>query len=83
MHLFVNVIIGFFSFCIFIKFFLYLSFKIYIIFAVFVFKFILFLAVLSLCCFACVFSSCGKQGLLLVAVLLLLIAVASLVEHRL
>ena len=48
MHLFVNVIIGFFSFCIFIKIFLYLSFKIYIIFVGFFFKFILFLAVLSL-----------------------------------
>ena len=44
----------------------------------------LFLTVLGLCCFAWVFSSCGNQGLLFVAVLGLLVVVASLVaEHRL
>ena len=42
------------------------------------------MAVLGLCCCAWAFSSCGKQGLLFVAVHGLLIAVASLVaEHRL
>ena len=40
-------------------------------------KFYLFLAVLGLCCCAQAFSSCGKRGLLFVAVLRLLIAVAS------
>ena len=46
--------------------------------------FILFLAVLGLCCCARAFSSCGEQGLLFVVVRGLLIAVASLaVEHRL
>ena len=45
---------------------------------------ILFLAALGLCCCAQAFSSCSKQGLLFVAVLGLLIAVASLVaEHGL
>uniref|UniRef100_A0A8C6C9G7 single-stranded DNA cytosine deaminase n=1 Tax=Monodon monoceros TaxID=40151 RepID=A0A8C6C9G7_MONMO len=44
----------------------------------------LFLAALGLCCCARAFSSCGKQGLLFVAVRGLLIAVASLVaEHGL
>ena len=43
-----------------------------------------FLAVLGLCCYARAFSSCGEQGLLLVVVHGLLIAVASLVaEHGL
>ena len=43
-----------------------------------------FLAVLGLHCCTRAFSSCGEQGLLLVAVRGLLIAVASLVvEHRL
>ena len=42
------------------------------------------MAVLGLCCCAQSFSSCGKQGLLFVAVCGLLIAVASLVvEHGL
>ena len=42
----------------------------------------LFLAALGLCCCVRAFSSCGEQGLLLVAVRGLLIAVASLVvEH--
>ena len=51
---------------------------------IFFYKFILFMAVLGLyCCTRC-FSSCGKWGLLFVAVCRLLIAVASLVaEHRL
>ena len=44
----------------------------------------LFLATLGLRCCARAFSSCGEQGLLSVAVLRLLIAVASLVvEHGL
>ena len=44
----------------------------------------LFLAALGPRCCAGAFSSCGKQGLLFVAVHRLLIAVASLVaEHRL
>ena len=43
--------------------------------------FILFLAVLGLRCCAQAFSSCGKQGLLFVAVRGLLIAVASLVAE--
>ena len=43
----------------------------------------LFLAALGLCCCARAFSSCGEQGLLFIAVLRLLIAVASLAaEHR-
>ena len=46
--------------------------------------FILFLAALGLRCCTQASSSCGKQGLLFVAVRGLLIAVASLVaEHRL
>ena len=44
----------------------------------------LFLAALGLRCCVWAFSSCGKQGLLFVAVRRLLIAVASLVvEHGL
>ena len=44
----------------------------------------LFMAALGLHCCARAFSSCGEQGLLLVAVCRLLIAVASLVvEHGL
>ena len=44
----------------------------------------LFLAALGLRCCTWAFSSCGKRGLLFVAVRGLLIAVASLVaEHRL
>ena len=43
----------------------------------------LFLAVLGLCCCAQAFSSCGEWGLLFIAVRGPLIAVASLVEHRL
>ena len=42
------------------------------------------MAVLGLCCCAWAFSSCGKRGLLFVAVCGLLIEVASLVaEHGL
>ena len=42
------------------------------------------MAALGLCCCTLVFSSCGEQGLLFVAVRMLLIAVASLVvEHGL
>ena len=40
-----------------------------------------FLAVLSLCCCGWAFSSFSKWGLLFIAVLRLLIVVASLVEH--
>ena len=48
------------------------------------FFFNLFLAALGLCCCKRVFSSCGEQGLLFVAVHGFLIAVASLVaEHGL
>ena len=48
------------------------------------FIYFIFLAVLGLCCCMRAFSSCSEQGLLLVAVRGLLIAVASLVaEHRL
>ena len=43
----------------------------------------LFLAVFSLHCCIRVFSSCGKWGLLIIAIHRLLIAVASLVEHGL
>ena len=51
----------------------------------FIYLFIyLFLAALGLRCCPRAFSSCGKRGLLLVAVCRLLIAVASLVvEHEL
>ena len=53
----------------------------------FIFKIIfiyLFLAALGLCCCMQAFSSCGEQGLLVVAVHGLLVVVASLVvEHRL
>ena len=46
--------------------------------------YLLFLAVLGLCCCVWAFSSCGERGLLFVAVRWLLIAVASLVaEHGL
>ena len=42
-----------------------------------------FLAVVGLCCCSWAFSNCGEQGLLLIRVYGLLIAVASLVvEHR-
>ena len=48
------------------------------------FFFYIFLAVLGLCCCTWAFSSCGKRGLLFVAVCGLLTAVASLVaEHGL
>ena len=53
-------------------------------FYLFIYLFIIYLifGVLGLCCCARAFSSCGEQGLLLVAVHGLLIAVASLVvEH--
>ena len=40
------------------------------------------MAALGLCCCMQDFSSCGKQGLLFVAVCGLLVAVASLVEPR-
>ena len=44
----------------------------------------LFLAALGLCCCARAFSSCGEQGLFLIAVHGLLLVVAPLVEeHRL
>ena len=43
----------------------------------------LFLAALGLHCCARAFSSCGERGLLFTVVRGLLIAVASLVEHRL
>ena len=47
------------------------------------FKKIYLLAALGLCCCTWAFSSCGEQGLLLVAVHRLLVVVASLVaEHR-
>ena len=50
----------------------------------FIYLFVLFMAVLGLCCCAQAFSSCGEQGLLFVAVRRLLTVVASLVvEHRL
>ena len=42
-----------------------------------------FLAALGLGCFAWAFSSCDKWGLLFLAMLGLLIALASLVEHGL
>ena len=47
------------------------------------FIYFIFLAALGLCCCTRAFSSCGKWGLLFVVVCGLLIAVASLVEHRL
>ena len=55
------------------------------IYIFFKYKFIyLFLAALGLCCCAQAFCTCGKRGLLFVAVRGLLIAVASLVaEHGL
>ena len=50
----------------------------------FIYLYFLFLAALGLCCCAQAFSSCGRWGLLFVAVHGLLIVVASLVaEHRL
>ena len=50
----------------------------------FFFFILFFLAVFGLCCCTLVFSSCGEQGLLFIAVRGLLIAVASLVaEHGL
>ena len=50
----------------------------------FIYFIYLFLAALGLCCCARAFSSCGKQGLLFIAVRGLLIAAASLVaEHGL
>ena len=50
----------------------------------FYFIYLLFLAVLGLCCCVQAFSSCGERGLLFVVVRGLLIAVASLVaEHGL
>ena len=54
-------------------------------FYLFIYLFVcLFMAVLGLRCCARAFSSCGEQGLLLVAVRGLLVAVASLVvEHGL
>ena len=57
----------------------------YLFIYLFLFKFIyLFLAALGLCCCMQAFSSCGKRGLLFVAVRRLLIAVASfVVEHGL
>ena len=59
-----------------------------VLFFFFFYKFIyfiyLFLAVLGLRCCVRAFSSCGKRGLLFIAVRRLLIAVASLiVEHGL
>ena len=58
--------------------------KIYLFILKNLFIYYLFLAALGLCCYAWVFSSCGEQGLLFVAVHGLLIVVASLVaEHRL
>ena len=42
-----------------------------------------FLVALGLRCFVRVFSSCGEQGLLFMAVLRPLTVVASLVKHRL
>ena len=54
------------------------------VFLIYLFYLFLFLAVLGLRCCARAFSSCSEQGLLLVAVHGLLIAVASLVaEHGL
>ena len=44
---------------------------------------LVFLADLDLSCFPWVFSGCGEQGLLVGEVHGLLIAVVSLVEHRL
>ena len=50
----------------------------------FIYFIYLFLAVLGLCCCARAFSSCSEQGLVFVALHMLLIAVASLVvEHGL
>ena len=54
-----------------------------IYFLKFIYLFIYFLAALGLRCCARAFSSCIERGLLFVAVRWLLIAVTSLVEHRL
>ena len=48
----------------------------------YLFIYLIFLAVLGLCCCARAFSSCGERGLLFVAVRGLLIAVASLVAKH-
>ena len=64
----------------------YLHFTLYFFFKkIYLFIYlILFLAALGLCCCTRAFSSCGKWGLLFVAVCGLLIAVAPLVaEHGL
>ena len=50
---------------------------------IYLFIYLIFLAALGLRCCTWAFSSCGKQGLLFVAVHMLLIAVASLVERGL
>ena len=56
----------------------------FILFYKFIYFIYLFLAALGLRCCAQAFSSCGEQGLLFIAVLRLLIAVASLAaEHGL
>ena len=59
----------------------------YLFFLIYVFVYLsiyLFMAALGLHCYMRVFSSCGKRGLLFVAVCGRLIAVASLVaEYRL
>ena len=58
--------------------------KFILIFIFLFLKFILFLAALGLCCCVWGFSSCGKWGLLFIAVCGLLIVAASLVvEHGL
>ena len=49
----------------------------------FIYLIFLFLAALGLRCCARAFSICGERGLLFVAVCVLLIAVAPLVQHRL
>ena len=62
--------------------FVFVFFKFFII--IIIYFIYLFLAVLGLCSCAWAFSSCGKWGLLFIAVHGLLIAVASLVaEHGL
>ena len=55
-----------------------------IFFNKFIYFIVLFLAVFGLCCCSWAFSSCGKRGLLFVAVRRLLIVVACFVaEHGL
>ena len=55
----------------------------FVLFLIFIYLFIYFsLAVLDLHCCARAFSTCGKRGLLFIAVRGLLIAVASLVAER-